>query len=157
QESGEALAARLQRDRYRKSILDFVREDAERLQTELGATDRRKLDEYLTSVREIEQRLVRASQHTEPVKQPDYAMPAGIPKELQDHIRLMCDMMVLAFQGDLTRIATLVLANDGSNRPYPFIGVPEGHHDLSHHGNDKKKQQKIATINKFHVTQFAYL
>ena len=85
------------------------------------------------------------------------AEPAGVPKDVKDHVRLMADLMVLAFQTDLTRVATFPLANDGSNRPYPFIDVPEGHHDLSHHGSDPKKLEKIKKINTFHIEQFAYL
>ncbi|MFM7844985.1 MAG: DUF1552 domain-containing protein, partial [Planctomycetota bacterium] len=81
----------------------------------------------------------------------------GIPGDYQEHIRLMCDLMVLAFQTDVTRVATFVMANEGSNKPYPFINVSEGHHDLSHHGNDQAKKAKIRDINKFHVTQLAYL
>jgi hypothetical protein len=153
---GEADAARAKRDQYRKSVLDFVLEDAGRLQGQLGAGDRRKLDEYLTAVREVELRIARAG---EPVKLPKgaEARPTGIPKEYPDHVRLMCDILVLAFQTDLTRVATFPFANEGSNRPYPFAGVSEGHHDLSHHGNDKKKQAKIASINRFHLSQLAYL
>jgi hypothetical protein len=85
------------------------------------------------------------------------AAPAGVPGTYEDHIRLMCDLLVLAFQSDATRVATFVLANEGSNRPYPFISVPEGHHDLSHHGNDQAKKAKIRDINTFHVRQLAYL
>jgi hypothetical protein len=88
---------------------------------------------------------------------PGVAKPIGIPKDYAEHIRLMCDMLVLAFQADLTRVATFVLANEGSNRSYAFIDVPEGHHDLSHHGGDKAKQAKIREINRFHMTQFAYM
>jgi hypothetical protein len=158
QDKGEARQARLKREQYRQSILDLVQEDANRLRKDLGITDQRKMDEYLTAVRELEVRVVQAQQAPEPIEAPASAKkPDGIPKDLQEHMRLMGDMLVLAFQTDLTRIATLVLANDGSNRPYPFIGVPEGHHDLSHHGNDKAKQEKIRTINRFHISQFAYL
>src|SRR5262249_50713030 len=106
--------------------------------------------------RDIEQRIERAARLPEPPR-PDMPQPAGIPSSYQDHIRLLCDLLVLAYQADITRISTLVFANEGSNRPYPFIDVREGHHDLSHHGNDGAKLQKIATINRFHVTQYAYL
>lgn len=153
QESAEVREKRL---RYRQSVLDFARDDAKRLENRLGAGDRRKLDEYLTGVREIEQRLAHAERHNA-VELPKYERPDGIPPEYAEHIRLMTDLMVLAFQGDLTRISTFMYANEGSNRPYPFIEVNEGHHDLSHHGNDEEKQAKIAKINHFHVTQFAYL
>src|SRR5262249_31158475 len=152
---GEADAARAKRERYNKSILDFVTEDANRLRGELGATDRRKLGEYLAAIREIE---IRISKHYKDV--PDnvrgVAKPTGIPKEYEQHMRLLGDLLVLAFQGDMTRVATFVFANEGSNRSYRQIGVPDGHHDLSHHGNNKEKLAKIRKINRFHMTQFAY-
>ena len=148
-------ADRAKRDQKRKSVLDFVREDSNDLKNKLGVTDQRKLDEYFSAIRDIEQRIERASKLPE-VKAP-VAKPNGIPGSYQEHIRLMCDLLVLAFQADITRVATFVLANEGSNKPYPFIGVPEGHHDLSHHGNDPKKKAKIRDINRFHTTQLAYL
>jgi hypothetical protein len=152
----EAAATRAKRERYKLSILDFVTEDAARLKQRLGATDQRKLDEYLSAVRELEVRLARAGP-TAGEGATRMTRPAGIPTDYQEHMRLMCDLLVLAFQGDLTRVATCVFANDGSNRSYPFIGVPEGHHDLSHHGNNKEKLDKIRQINRFHVAQVAYL
>jgi hypothetical protein len=102
----------------------------------------------------MEMRIQRAEKYA--AELPDNTRPAGVPKEFEQHIRLMYDLMALAFQTDTTRISTFVIAHDGSNRPYPFIGVTEGHHDLSHHGNDEIKKQKIAKINRFHTTQFAY-
>jgi hypothetical protein len=155
----EASATRAKRDAYNKSVLDFVMEDAKDLSKTLGQTDVRKLDEYLTSVREVEQRIQKARQATtaqKPVAKPNMPAPAGIPKEVKDHINLMSDIMVLALQTDLTRVVTFPIANDGSNRPYPFIGVPEGHHDLSHHGRNKDKQAKLKKINQFHLEQLAY-
>jgi hypothetical protein len=148
----------LRREQYRRSILDFVAEDARGLKARLGSTDGRKLDEYLTGVREIERRLARADQETE-VKglPPGVRRPTGVPRGYEQHLRLMADMLVLAFQADLTRVATFVFANEGSNRSYRDIGVPEGHHDLSHHGRNREKQAKIQKINHFHVTQLAYL
>ncbi len=147
---------RIERDRKRKSVLDFVREDAKDLQGKLSGNDVRKLDEYFTAVRDIEQRIERASSLPE-VKAPEMTLPAGVPKDYQEHIRLMYDLMVIAFQTDVTRVCTMVVANEGSNKPYPFINVSEGHHDLSHHGNDAKKKEKIRDINTFHTTQLAYL
>lgn len=147
---------RAQRDARRKSILDFVREDSQDLTGKLGVNDVRKLDEYFSAIRDIELRIERAEK-LPPVKTPDYAAPSGIPAAYEEHIRLMCDLMVLAFQADVTRVSTFVLANEGSNKPYPFINVPEGHHDLSHHGNDDAKKAKIRQINTFHTTQLAYL
>jgi hypothetical protein len=150
----ETDEARARRQRYEKNILDVVLEDARRLRGGLGKTDQHKLDEYLTSVREVESRLEKADQFAS--KLPEYAKPAGRPEDYEQHIRLMCDLMVLAFQTDSTRIATFMLAHDGDNRSYPFIGVSEGHHDLSHHEDKQEKKQKIAKINRFHTTQMAY-
>lgn len=147
---------RIRRDARRRSILDYVREDSRQLSLQLTVNDNRKLDEYFTAIREIELRIERAEK-LPPVKTPDYPAPSGIPAEYETHIRLMCDLMTLAFQADVTRVVTFVLANEGSNRPYPFIEVPEGHHDLSHHGNDAAKKEKIRRINLFHMRQLAYL
>ncbi len=149
-------AERVARDARRKSVLDFVREDAVGLRGKLGADDQRKLEEYFTSVRDIELRIARAAKLPE-VKAPDGPRPTGVPSSYEEHLKLMCDLLVLAFQTDATRICTFVLANEGSNRAYSFIGVPDGHHDLSHHGNDAKKLAKIRDINTFHMKQFAYL
>jgi hypothetical protein len=154
---GESAEARAKRERYSKSVLDFVLDDAQSLRAKLGIADQRKLDEYLNAVRELETRIARADKPDAGEKAAGTQVPAGIPKDYGEHIRLMEDLMVLAFQGDVTRVSTMVIANEGSNRSYPFIDVPEGHHDLSHHGNDEKKLDKIAKINRFHVTQFAHL
>lgn len=152
-ETGESLA---QRDKYRKSILDFALDDANRLRGRLGSTDRRKVDEYLSGVRELEQRISRLER--EPVEPPQgFTRPTAAPADYAEHIRLMCDLIAVAFQGDLTRVTTFVLANEGSNRAYPFLEVPEGHHDLSHHGGDAAKQAKIGKINVFHASHLAYL
>jgi len=149
-------AGKTRRDARRKSILDYVREDSTGLSLRLTPNDNRKLDEYFASVRDIELRIERAEK-LPPIQTPDYPVPTGIPAEYETHIRLMCDLMVLAFQTDATRVMTFVLANEGSNRPYPFIEVPDGHHDLSHHGNEAAKQDKIRRINTFHTRQLAYL
>jgi hypothetical protein len=154
---GQGDAQRARRDRYKLSILDFVAEDANQLKNRLGSTDQRKLEEYLTGVREIEQRLARLEKPVEMEGVGKLTKPAGVPPDYREHIRVMADLMVLAFQGDLTRIATFVLANDGSNRSYRLIGVPEGHHDMSHHGGNKDKKAKVQKINQFHIEQFAYL
>ncbi len=156
----EADLSRAKRMRYRKSILDFVMEDARRLNTNLGKTDKRKLDEYLTAVREIERRVEAAEQASGERSRRvalDYDMPDGRPDSYQEHIRLMGDMMVLAFQADVTRISTFMMANAGSNRPYHFIDVKEGHHELSHHQGNADKLAKISKINRFHVEQLAYI
>ncbi len=152
---GGAAEQRSKREKFKKSVLDYVLEDAHDLHARLGARDKNKLAEYLSSVRELETR-IEAVERSPDQPLPNYPRPAGIPQDYAEHIRLMYDLMALAFQGDLTRVSTFVVANEGSNRPYPFIGVPDGHHDLSHHGNDAKKQEKIREINRFHVTHLAY-
>ena len=144
------------RERRRRSVLDFVADDARRLQGKLGGSDRHKLDEYLTGVREIERRIDRGGPKVE-LGGDQLARPSGIPSDYREHLRLMADLLALAFQADLTRVATFVFANDGSNRSYREIGVSEGHHDLSHHGNDPTRQARIKAINRFHVEQYAYL
>jgi len=153
---GESAAARAKRDRFSLSILDFALENAKSLDHKLGVADRRKLDEYLSSVREIERRIDGA---TRGERQTAHGgkKPAGIPESYAEHLRLLGDLLVLAFQTDSTRVATLVFANEGSGRSYPFIDVPEGHHDLSHHGNDPAKHAKLAKINRFHIDQLAQL
>ncbi len=144
------------RERYKQSILDFVGEDARQLKNRLGSTDRHKLDEYLTGVRAIEQRLVRVEKTARTGRRRRHR-PTGVPRDYREHLHLMADMLALAFQADLTRVATFVFANDGSNRSYRDYGVAEGHHDMSHHGGSKDKKAKIQKINQFHIEQFAYL
>src|SRR5262249_35034392 len=139
-----------------KSVLDFVADDARHLHGRLGAADRRKLDEYLTGVRELERRIERAQPVVE-VGQARMGRPAGVPQNFQDHARLLADLVGLASRADLTRVVTFVLGNDGSNRSYREVGVPEGHHDLSHHGGDPAKHARLKLINRFHVAQLAYL
>ena len=152
-----SAAERAKRDAQRKSVLDLVKQDFNEINGKLGRSDQRKLDEYFSAVRDLEQRIERAGQFAE-VKAPEgFAAPTGIPATYEEHIKLMCDLMVLAFQTDTTRVCTFVLANEGSNKSYPSINVREGHHDLSHHGNDLEKKAKIAQINRFHTTQLAYL
>ncbi|MBW3599070.1 MAG: DUF1552 domain-containing protein [Planctomycetes bacterium] len=143
------------RQSQQRSILDFVRDDAQRLHGRLGRSDQQKLDEYLTGVREIERRIEQAEKFGE-APDPGVPAPDGIPDDYREHIRLMYDMLLLAFQTDSTRIASFLLAHDGSNRNFKDIGVPEGHHELSHHKREKEKLEKIAKIDRFYVEQFAY-
>ncbi len=152
----ESAEMRARIARRQKSILDFVTEDTRRLTQDLPPSDRRKLDEYLTSIREVERR-IKGAEPTMDISGSGLERPLGIPADVAEHLRMMSDLLVLAFQTDLTRIATFVFANDGSNRSYPAIGVAEGHHDLSHHGGDSAKETKIRAINHFHVAQLAYL
>ena len=152
---GESDEARAKREQHSKSILDYVREEARGMERVVGAADRRKLDEYFTAVRELEQRLERFSGAAS--KDIGMERPEGPPERYEEHLRILADMLVLAFLTDATRVSTCVFANEGSNKSYSFIGVPEGHHDLSHHGKNAEKQAKIQRINRFHVTQLAYL
>lgn len=142
-----------QRERRRKSILDFVNDEAKTLSAELGAHDRRKLDEYLYAVRDIERRL-HATDKLEQVETDvsNFERPAGVPHEYGEHVKLLFDMMVLAFQSDSTRISTFMFANAGSNRSYRNLAIPDGHHNISHHGGSREKQTNISKINQYHVS-----
>ncbi|MCM2370516.1 DUF1552 domain-containing protein [Aporhodopirellula aestuarii] len=154
----ETRRARSEREKHRKSILDFVEEDAKRLHAHLPIVDRRKLDEYLYSIRDIEKRIAGAEKlgiTEEGV--PDYPRPLGVPRELSKHSELMMDMIALAYQTDSTRILSFMFTNAGSNRSYKEIDVNEGHHELSHHGKSADKQRGIAKINRFHLDRFEYL
>ena len=146
--------ANLKRREYEQhSILDYVLDDAKTLNTKLDGRDRQKLDQYLTSVREIEQRI--AISKSMPVPNPDVDAPAGVPANYSDHVALMFDMLHLAFQTDSTRIATLLLAREGSNRPFNDIGLSSGHHDLTHHKNNAEIIEKVKLIDRWYVQHFA--
>ena len=144
----------LKRRVLNKSILDFALQGASNFNKRLGKLDQEKLSEYFTSVRELEKRIEREEKNWE--KLPVLKSPVGIPENYRAHLRLMFDMMVLAFQSDSTRISSFLLAHDGSNRSFRDIGVPEGHHSLSHHKNDPEKIKKLAKIDHFYSEQFAY-
>ncbi len=146
--TAEDRAGRAEQERRRKSILDFAAEDAANLRRRLDGNDGRKLDEYLYAVREIERRVQKAEAAT---SLPAARRPGGTPKEFAEHVRLMMDMIVLAFQTDATRIVTFMYQNKGSNRSYPEIGVRAGHHELSHHGRNPEKQAQISKINRYHL------
>jgi hypothetical protein len=145
------LDRRLQED---KSVLDFVLEDARTMEKRLAGGDRQKLDQYLTGIREIESRIQKTERFGR-VKDPGVETPAGIPGDYGDHLQLMFDILVLAFQSDSTRLATFLLAHDGSNRSFDQIGITEGHHDLTHHMNRKDWIDKVADIDLWYVKQFA--
>jgi len=142
------------RNRVRRSVLDMVSDDAARLQKALGGTDRRKIDEYFTSVREIELRIARAEKASQDPP-PKMQLPSGVPSDIQEHIRLMYDLMALAFQTDTTRVSTFMLANEGSGRSYRNVDVNDGHHELSHHRNDQEKIDQLKRIDKFLADEFA--
>jgi hypothetical protein len=141
--------------RRRASLLDSVGEEIKRLQRELGPKDGAKVNQYLESVREVERRIQQAEANVEENPLPDLDRPTGVPAAYADHARLMFDLQLLAFQGDVTRVITFQLARETSNRTYPEIGVPDPHHPLTHHGNDPAKVAKVAKINRFHVSLFA--
>lgn len=142
--------------RQRASLLDWVKEDISRLQNDLGADDRGKVSQYLDSVREVERRIQKAEAQTADNVLPDLDRPVGVPAAYADHARLMFDLQVLAWQGDVTRVITFQLARETSNRTYPEIGIPDPHHPLTHHGGNEEKIAKMARINAFHVSLFAY-
>ncbi|MBC7366053.1 MAG: DUF1552 domain-containing protein [Undibacterium sp.] len=153
---GGNLAERRAALRQRASLLDWVTEDIASLRRNLGAADRAKLSEYLDTVREVERRIQKAEADTANTALPDLDRPLGVPAAYADHARLMFDLQVLAMQGDITRVTTFQLARETSNRTYPEIGVSDPHHPLSHHGNDPEKIARMAKINAFHVSLFAY-
>ena len=150
----EQRQVELKRD---KSILDWVLDDMSALQKRLGAGDRNKVSEYLDSIREVERRIQRAEQSANESTQTDLSQPTSVPEAWEDHVKLMCDLQVLALQADLTRIITFQMTREASTRTYPQIGVPEPHHPTSHHINDPVKLAKLAKINLYHVSLFAYL
>src|SRR5690606_24401411 len=142
------------RDRLRRqSVLDLVLDDARRLQSQVGVADRHKMDEYLESVREVEQRVAGSQANIEA----GMDRPDGRAEDFATHMRLLGDLMVLAFQTDMTRICTFMVANEGSNRNYREIDIRNGNHELSHHQNDEEKQRRISAINRYHMEQFAYI
>jgi hypothetical protein len=141
--------------RKRASLLDSIADDMKRLERGLGARDRARVSEYLDSIREVERRIQKAETDTKDNPLPDLERPMGVPASFADHARLMFDLQLLAFQGDITRVTTFQLARETSNRSYPEIGVPDPHHPLSHHGDDPGKVARMAKINAFHVSLFA--
>ena len=151
---GERVESLRRRQQEQQSILDFVLDEAHSLEHQLTYKDKQKLDEYLSSVREIEQRIQKAERFGKPAD-PNVATPEGIPAGFEDYVQIMFDMMVLAYQTDSTRIATFLLANEGSNRPFPEIGIAEGHHSLTHHMNKQDLIDKVAQIDLWYVKQLA--
>jgi hypothetical protein len=151
---GERAAGLQRRMHEQRSILDFVLDDAKKMQKRLGAKDQNKLDEYLTSVREIEARIAKAERFGK-TPDPSIETPAGIPTSYTEYVNTMYDLLLLAFQTDQTRVATFCLSHDGSNRSFSEIGIVEGHHDLSHHQNNADRIEKVAKIDRWYVEQFA--
>ena len=154
---GGTAADRREALQRRASLLDWVRDDMTRLQKDLGPEDRTRVAQYLDTVREVERRIQKAEAETKDNALPDLDRPAGVPAAYADHAKLMFDLQVLALQADVTRVITFQLARETSNRTYPEIGVSDPHHPLTHHGNDPEKIARMAKINAFHVSLFAYL
>ncbi len=145
------------RNKLRASVLDAVRADVRDLNRKLGGNDRHKLDQYLTSVRELEQQIMRAETLSPLTLPDDVSRPAGVPADLTEHIRLMTDLMVLAFQTDVTRISTFMLGREGSEQKYRMVGVTEGHHTISHHQNKPENLARLKAISIYQMQQFAYM
>jgi hypothetical protein len=150
-------AVRLASLKEQGSILDYIRDDVGRLSPGLGARDKGKLEQYLEAIRDIERRIQKAEEQNASVKVPVVERPAGIPEEFEDHAKLMMDLLTIAFQADMTRVVTFMMAREGSTRSYRTIGVTEGHHPLTHHAGDQEKIEKVAKINALHVQTFSYL
>jgi hypothetical protein len=149
-------AARLDRIRKDQSILDSVSDKIGALQRGLGPADQVRVNEYLEAVRDIERRIQKAEEQSDR-ELPEVVQPAGIPATYGEHARIMCDLLLLAYQTDLTRISTFMLAREVSGRAYPEIGVPDSHHPLSHHQDEPAKLERLHKINEYHFRQFAYL
>jgi Protein of unknown function (DUF1552) len=148
--------ARLTRIRQQRSVLDSLTQEVARLQGSLGSADRTKLTQYLESIRDVERRIQLAEeQNGQNLPLVDH--PAGIPATYDEHVKLMCDLQVLAYQCDMTRVITLMLGREFSGVTYPQIGVPDAHHPITHHAGEAPKIAKVEKINAYHVTQFAYL
>jgi hypothetical protein len=145
---------RARQNRYRRSILDFVTSDTRKLEQSLGPTDRRKLDEFLSSIREVELQLEKAEKDNAQID-PKMDKPYGVPADFAEHFKLMSDMLTIALQADLTRVFTFLVTREGTSRAYREIGIPDGHHPLTHHRNDPAMMEKVAQINTYHMKQFA--
>lgn len=141
--------------RKRASLLDSVAESIQTLKRDLGPRDQSKISDYLDAIREVERRIQQAESATKDSELPDLDRPMGVPAAYADHARLMFDLQLLAYQGDITRVSTFQIARETSNRAYPEIGVPDPHHPLSHHGDNPEKIEKMSKINAFHVSLFA--
>jgi len=151
---GDNVANRAERDALRRSILDYVREDSRTLASRLGAEDRRRMDDYLTAIRDVEQRIARAANFPR-LERPELAIEPGIPRDYQEHCRLMCDLIVLAFRSDITRVGTFLLTNELSDRAFPEHGIRRGHHGITHEG--AAAYDELTQVNRLHLRQLSYL
>jgi Protein of unknown function (DUF1552) len=144
------------RDFYRRSMLDYVLDDAKRIHDRIAKTDQRKLDQYMTGVREVERR-IQLSSAAERLPGTDFPRPTGIPEDFDEHLRQMCDLMVLAFQTDSTRATTFMVTKEATDRNYPWLGFTDGHHELSHHAGVAEKNRKLREIDRYHISILAYM
>src|SRR6185295_1761957 len=142
------------RARYRRSILDFVTSDTAKLQSALGPTDKRKLDEYLSSIREVERQLEKAEKESLAIN-PGMDKPYGVPPDFAEHFKLMTDMITIAFQADMTRVLTFLMTREGTSRSYREIGIADGHHPCTHHQGKTDLIEKVIQINEYHTKQLA--
>ena len=149
--------ARMARLEHQKSVLDYVTGSLSRLRMTLGTGDKRKLEEYLEAVRDIERRIQLAEAQNHTMQLPLIERPGAVPDDYEQYTRLMIDMQVVAWQTDMTRVASFMLGRDGSNRAYREIGISDGHHSISHHQSDPEKIDKLIKIDELHVAMFAYL
>jgi hypothetical protein len=154
-DGGTAAQRKAEQDKNR-SILDWVTEDMTRLQGKLGASDRVRVSDYLDTVREVERRIQHAGQQGDAGLPEDLQRPIGVPASWEEHVKLMLDLQALALQADITRVITFQMARETSTRTYPQIGVPDAHHPLSHHTNNPEKLARLAKVNAYHVSLFAY-
>jgi len=150
-------AVRMSRLSSDKSVLDYVTSSLSRLQGRLGAGDKRKLDEYLESVRDIERRIQLAEEQNATTQLPHMDRPSSVPDDYAQYAHLMMDLLVVSWQSDMTRVGSFMLGRDGSNRAYPEIGISDGHHSISHHQGDAEKVEKLIKIDELHVSMLAYL
>jgi len=154
---GGSVGARLQQMHKDRSLLDSVTESFSRLERRLGVGDRRTVSDYLDAVREVERRIQRAEQNNASSPLPTVEQPAGVPDEYDEHAKLLMDLLMLAYQADITRVSCMQIARESSTRTYPFIGVPEPHHPVSHHQNDPHNIQQKTKIDTYHLSLFARL
>jgi Protein of unknown function (DUF1552) len=151
----ENPADRQKRLRNEISILDYVSDETRRLTGQLGSSDHRKIDEYLTAVREIERRIQLAEKDDQQLS-PSFEKPSGVPADFADHARLMFDLMLVAFQTGITRVSTFMIGREGSGRTYREIGISDAHHPITHHSGNPELIEKVVRINTYHMEQFAY-
>ena len=154
---GGTAAERMARLRQDRSVLDLAKGDMARLRRRLGLKDRSTVDDYLTAVRDVEQRIQRAERSTDPTRLPDMPAPVGVPDSWDEHAKLMFDLTLLAYQADITRVVAFQISRELNGRAYPWIGVPDGHHSVSHHQLDPEKITKATKINAYHMSLFARL